>query len=126
MLPPLDLISLSLVYFLSARGPLEPVDLAAFILGGTLVSLLCRLGGGVFSKAADLTSSLIGRLEPGVTRDDRRNPASVAEKAGDHVGNLCGAVSELLEAWGASIVATVLIASSGTFHHRRHHQREPK
>ncbi len=107
------LVSLSVVYFLSARGPLEPVDLAAFILGGTSVSLFCRLGGGVFSKAADLTSSLIGRLEPGLTRDDRRNPASVAEKAGDHVGNLCGAVSELLEAWGASIVATVLIASSG-------------
>ncbi len=107
------LISLSVVYLLAARGPLEPINLAAFILGGTLVSLFCRLGGGVFSKAAELTASLIGRLEPGVTRDDRRNPASVAEKAGDHAGNLCGAVSELLEAWGASIVATVLIASLG-------------
>jgi len=106
-------ISLSLVYFLSVRGPLEPVDLAAFILGGTSVSLFCRLGGGVFSKAADLSASLIGRLEPGLGRDDPRNPASVAEKAGDHIGNLCGAVSELVEAWGASIVATVLIASSG-------------
>jgi len=107
------LISLSLVYFMAARGPLEPVDLAGYVLGGTTVSLFCRLGGGIFSKAADLTSSLISRFEPGIARDDRRNPASVAEKAGDYAGKLCGAASELLEAWGGSIVATVLIASSG-------------
>jgi len=107
------LVSLSLFYFLSTRGPLEPIDLAAFILGGTSISLFCRLGGGIFSKAADLTASLIGQLEPGLRRDDRRNPGSMAEKAGDNVGNLCGAVSELLEAWGAAIVATILIASSG-------------
>jgi K(+)-stimulated pyrophosphate-energized sodium pump len=107
------LISLSLLYFLLTRGWLEPIDLVAFSLGGTAVSLFCRLGGSVFSKAADLTASLLGRLEPGLTRDDRRNPASIAEKAGDHVGNLCGAVSELLETWGISVVATILIASSG-------------
>ncbi|MFB3904848.1 MAG: sodium/proton-translocating pyrophosphatase [Acidobacteriota bacterium] len=107
------LISLSLVYFLSARGPLEPIDLVAFILGGTWVSLLCRLGGGIFSKAANLTASVVGRLEPALAPEDHRNPASIAEKAGNYAGSLCGAVSELLEVWGASIVATVLIASSG-------------
>jgi K(+)-stimulated pyrophosphate-energized sodium pump len=109
----LALLLLTLGYALALRGVLEPAELAGLIMGAVAVSLFARLAGGVFSKAAHLASHLIRRLEPGVVRNGRCDPASIADQAGPQVGNLCSAVAELSELYITAVIATVLIASSG-------------
>ena len=105
----IGLIGIASVYWIFK----DVTIVAGFAFGASSIALFARVGGGIYTKAADVGADLVGKIEQGIPEDDPRNPATIADNVGDNVGDVAGMGADLFESYVGSIVATIALAAVG-------------
>jgi K(+)-stimulated pyrophosphate-energized sodium pump len=105
----LGLIGVGLAYLLYSRGIIQASDINGFAMGASSIALFARVGGGIYTKTADVGADLVGKVEAGIPEDDPRNPGVIADNVGDCVGDTAGMGADIFESYVGSVIATVAI-----------------
>jgi K(+)-stimulated pyrophosphate-energized sodium pump len=108
----LGLVGLGSLYWMFGGDPQTAHAIHGFGMGGSSVALFSRVGGGIFTKSADVGADLVGKVEAGIPEDDPRNPGVIADNVGDNVGDIAGMGSDIFESYCGSMIATVAIAAT--------------
>ncbi len=115
----LGMVGLGVLYFIFGASAASAVDyesyaqlVSGFAMGASTIALFARVGGGIYTKAADVGADLVGKVEAGIPEDDPRNPATIADNVGDNVGDVAGMGADIFESYVGSMVATIAIGAS--------------
>lgn len=108
----MGLFGLGILYYVYGANAESAHTIHGFGMGASVVALFSRVGGGIFTKSADVGADLVGKVEAGIPEDDPRNPAVIADNVGDNVGDVAGMGSDIFESYCGSMIATIAIAST--------------
>ncbi|MGC9315515.1 MAG: sodium/proton-translocating pyrophosphatase, partial [bacterium] len=110
----LGLVGVGILFLIFGKDPTASVVINGFAMGASSIALFARVGGGIYTKTADVGADLVGKVEEHIPEDDPRNPATIADNVGDNVGDVAGMGADIFESYVGAIIATISIAATAS------------